>query len=442
MLIEGCIGGKSHIVETEVVENEVIEEAEDGEIISALPEHSLDRAIEEYRHLPFDLEDSIRWGFIGVWRSGGRSGNVHSIITISEDDYFDKPHSSNENVAAFAAAFTNPNTIKVCKYLFRNADHSRATIMETCQLSDEELDVAVKPLLEWHFAEWKDGSLESISHGINYVVTLVGMTQVAVDEKARRNQKTAPVPESMPEAKSMTEVTLYTISDTGNLVKLDIVAESFDPVVIGNLGESFLGLVEGLAMSPDGLLYAAVNSQDAESKLYSINTQTAEATLVGTMNQRQVDGLSFSKNGTLYGVTSILGGGYASQLLKVDIKTGDTTPINIGLGLMDLDSLVIGPEDKALITDGVGGDDQFYQIDLTSESNPMLVGPTPDIIPRGRDIEGLALGSDGFLYGTTCATQTDIGISYLARINPETLEYINLGSLEFGAWNLASVRKK
>jgi hypothetical protein len=150
--------------------------------------HSIDRAIEEYRFLPSNIEKPIRWGYIGVWGKGG-SNLAYSIITLPENEYFDKPQGCDENIAAFAKAFTNPNTIKVCKYLFRNGEHSRESIMKACQLSDEELDAAVKPLLEWHFAEWKDRSLESVDHGIYYVVTLVGMVQVAFDNKIRREQK-------------------------------------------------------------------------------------------------------------------------------------------------------------------------------------------------------------------------------------------------------------
>lgn len=147
--------------------------------------HSLSQAIEEYRYLPSNLEDPIRWGFIGTWGKGG-SSCTYSIMTMNQDGYFEKPHSSDEVVADFAAAFTNPNTIKVCKYFFRNKERSREEIKKGCKLSDEELDAAVKLLLEWYFAEWKDGMLENVEHGVNYVVTLVGMAQVAFDNKVRR----------------------------------------------------------------------------------------------------------------------------------------------------------------------------------------------------------------------------------------------------------------
>jgi len=180
----------------------------------------------------------------------------------------------------------------------------------------------------------------------------------------------------------------------------------------------------------------ALNIQDLESELYRINPQTAKATLVGTMNQKQVDGLSFSQNGTLYGVTSIIGGGYDSQLIEVDIKTGKTTPINVGLGIKDIDAVAIGPEDRVIIANGSASGVQFYQIDLTIESNLVPINPIPHII--GRDIEGLTFSPDGFLYGTTNVEQKGDGICYFVRIDPKTFKHIILGILEFGSWNLAS----
>ena len=59
--------------------------------------HSLERAIEEYRYLPSDLKNPIRWGFIGAWRKEG-SHLAYSIITVPENDYFDKPQACDENI--------------------------------------------------------------------------------------------------------------------------------------------------------------------------------------------------------------------------------------------------------------------------------------------------------------------------------------------------------
>ena len=155
--------------------------------------HSIDRAIEEYRYLPSNQENPIRWGFIGAWGKGGSNCVVH-LHTTTEDEYFNDPDTSEENVAALAAAFTNPNTIKVCRYLFRNREHSREEIKKGCNLNDEELDVAVKPLLEWRFVAWKDGILERSGpdlngQGVNYAVTLIGMTKTAFAYKERQEHK-------------------------------------------------------------------------------------------------------------------------------------------------------------------------------------------------------------------------------------------------------------
>lgn len=145
-------------------------------------EHSLDNAMREYNYLPSNKNNLIRWGFMGAWGSGG-SNHAHSVITTPMDEYFDNPPARDENVAAFAAAFTNPSTIKICKYLFRGRGRSREEIKEECKLSDAELDDAVKPLLEWRFVEWENERLENIDHGLHYVVTLVGMAKIAVAKR-------------------------------------------------------------------------------------------------------------------------------------------------------------------------------------------------------------------------------------------------------------------
>jgi len=155
--------------------------------------HSIDRAIEEYRFLPSNIEKPIRWGFIGAWGKGGSKSVVHAHTT-TEDDFFNDPDASEENVAALVAAFTNPNTIKVCRYLFRGGERSREELKKGCSLSDEELDVAVKPLLEWRFVAWKDGRLEHKGpdlngQGVNYAVTLIGMAKTAFAYKDRQEQK-------------------------------------------------------------------------------------------------------------------------------------------------------------------------------------------------------------------------------------------------------------
>ncbi len=154
-------------------------------------EHSLDKAVQEYRCIP---SNQMRWGFIGVWGKGGSNCSI-SVHTSSQEEYFDAPDGSDENAAAFAAAFTNPDTIGICKHLFRGGGRSREEIKKERKLSDEELDAAVEPLLEWYYAEWRDGRLETSGpglngQGVNYAVTLVVMTKMAADNKAHHGKST------------------------------------------------------------------------------------------------------------------------------------------------------------------------------------------------------------------------------------------------------------
>ena len=162
--------------------------------------HSIDRAIEEYRSLPLNVKNPIRWGFLGAWGKGGSNAVTH-VHTTTMDDFFNDPDASDENVATLAAVFANPNTIKICRYLFcdretaeNTREYSQEELKKGCNLSDEELDAAVKPLLEWRFVAWKDGILERSGpdlngQGVNYAVTLIGMTKTAFAYKERQEHK-------------------------------------------------------------------------------------------------------------------------------------------------------------------------------------------------------------------------------------------------------------
>ena len=105
-----------------------------------------------------------------------------SILTMKQEEYFNSPDANDENVAILADAFTNPHTIRIFKHLFfyGNEKNTREEIKSECDLSDDELDAALEAFLDWRFAEWKDDhSLIYSSHGMNWVITLVGMTILA-----------------------------------------------------------------------------------------------------------------------------------------------------------------------------------------------------------------------------------------------------------------------
>ncbi len=227
---------------------------------------------------------------------------------------------------------------------------------------------------------------------------------------------------------------LYTISHKGELVRIDVVGKGFESRVVKSLGTEFEA-VEGLTMT-DGLLYAAANYADDESRLYAIHVETGEVSARGSLGVRQVDGLAWS-DGALFGVTSILGGAEAARLIYIDPQSGKTRPIGKPLKLRDLDSLTFDDRGRLLTTDGIGRVDMFYELDRRGISAPKSLAPTP-AITVSRDIEGLAMGTDGMLYGVTHPGSTAGHVSYLVRINPETFQHENLGSLGFGAMSITA----
>jgi hypothetical protein len=151
--------------------------------------HSLERAVEEYRYLP-PGPTSFRWGFVGVWRGGRNS--AHSVYTTTtEEEYFDHPDACPANVAALAAALSNPHTVALCVHLFRKGASTREELQTGCSVSEAELEAAVAPLLEWRYVRWHEGKLAGhgpglCTQGLNFVVTLVGMARHSVAERERR----------------------------------------------------------------------------------------------------------------------------------------------------------------------------------------------------------------------------------------------------------------
>ena len=157
------------------------------------PGDSIAQAINEYRKLPLGDEQMIRWGFMGCWGSADSPEHLaYSIHTMKQEEYFDTPEVSDENVAFFADAFTNPHTIRICKYLFfrqGNENATREELKRECNLSDEELVAALKAFLDWRFVAWEGEELLMLGHGMNWVVTLIGMTKEAINQRDANSEE-------------------------------------------------------------------------------------------------------------------------------------------------------------------------------------------------------------------------------------------------------------
>ena len=230
---------------------------------------------------------------------------------------------------------------------------------------------------------------------------------------------------------------LYLVSTDGKLVRVQVGPHGVEETVLHSLGDAWRD-VEGLTMADDGSMYAAVHGANDESSLFKINVATGAALEIGPMGFAEVDGLAW-RFGELYAVTSRFGG-HNARLLKVDPATGKAQPIGAALPLGDLDSLTFDDRGRLLTTDGMGLDDKIYQLDREGIAPPKPLAATPPIIKNSRDIEGLALASDGKLYGVTHPNPEDQGPnrSYLVRIDPDTFEYDNLGLLDAGTLCLAA----
>ena len=150
---------------------------------------SVERAVKEFRRLPEDDGQMIRWGTIGAFGEVGVDGAQHmaaSILTMKQEEYFNRPDANDENVAVFADAFANPHTIRICKYLFFHGSEkaTREEIKRECNLTNKELDAGLEAFLDWRFVEWKDEKLLMLSsHGMNWVITLIGMTKAAIYQR-------------------------------------------------------------------------------------------------------------------------------------------------------------------------------------------------------------------------------------------------------------------
>ena len=151
------------------------------------PGDSIAQAMNEYRKLPLGEGKMIRWGFMGCWGSTDSPEHLaYSIHTMKQEEYFGTPEVSDGNVASFAAAFTNAHSIQICKYLFLRQGNENATreeIKRECSLSDEELDAALKAFLDWRFIAWNGEELLILGQGMNWVITLIGMTREAINQR-------------------------------------------------------------------------------------------------------------------------------------------------------------------------------------------------------------------------------------------------------------------
>jgi hypothetical protein len=120
--------------------------------------------------------------------------------------------------------------------------------------------------------------------------------------------------------------------------------------------------VRGLAISPAGVLYAANDGGLGSDLLYTVDTATGQATLVGSTGVAGIQALEFSGTGVLYGwEVGTFGPGMG--LVTINPLTGAVTDVNpaIGGNSAQIQGLAFGPNGLLY-----GARDALYTIDLAT----------------------------------------------------------------------------
>ena len=136
--------------------------------------------MEEMHRYPNDGQDFVRCAIIGLIRGDGYSRIGQAILTTRVDNIFDNPHTTPEKVAAFLSRLANPALIDVCRRMSQGYRY-RSELKIICSLTNDELDNALEPLLEWGFLKWKqeedEPSLHEEGPGIRFIIPLIFLTQ-------------------------------------------------------------------------------------------------------------------------------------------------------------------------------------------------------------------------------------------------------------------------
>ena len=117
---------------------------------------------------------------IGLIRGDEYSRGGQAIFTTHVDNIFDNPNTTPEKVAAFVSHLANSVLIDVCRRMSQGY-RCRSELKMICNLTDDELDNALQPLLEWGFLkqEQRDGELILLEEGpgIRFIIPLIFLTQ-------------------------------------------------------------------------------------------------------------------------------------------------------------------------------------------------------------------------------------------------------------------------
>lgn len=138
----------------------------------------------------------------------------------------------------------------------------------------------------------------------------------------------------------------------GQLVQIDPYALTLTSVLTLN----GLGSPTGLAFSRTGDLFAVSRGTTDTDPLYRIDTQTGNVTVVGNTGFYAIQDLASSPSGTLYGWS------LASGLITIDPQTGQGTDLNPNVGApVEIQALAFGSDGTLY-----GARNALFKIDTTT----------------------------------------------------------------------------
>src|SRR6056297_34220 len=138
----------------------------------------------------------------------------------------------------------------------------------------------------------------------------------------------------------------------------------------------------------------------ASGELLAVDPWTGAATPIGQIGFRNVGGLAFAPDGTLYGVSRSLGTPLVSTLISIDTVTAAGTPVGV-LDFAGVDGLAFAPDGTFYGIDLFDGllTDTLIAIDrATADATAVgIINPLPN---RTQGVHGIAVAADGTIYVT------------------------------------------
>jgi hypothetical protein len=146
-------------------------------------------------------------------------------------------------------------------------------------------------------------------------------------------------------ANRMDREVLFQIDPVSGAAIANTFGPGVDYVVIDGIG--LLPDIDDIVISPhSGQMYATSDDNGRGGALVAISKETGAATVSGPYGVEDVDGLTFTEDGTLYGLTgnSFKGNTTDSRVYRIDLSTGIATEVNRLVPVRDYESAACPPQ--------------------------------------------------------------------------------------------------